>query len=186
MTLPTKFNLEDLRLSQDFASQVGVKKALLTVPVRKPNRQEFVRTHPDPNYRFETALLELKSEREMYVVAPHVQPELPGELIPMVLFMAITRQGVLFLWSIRLPGPDGRHDPWNRSALEAAQLAMTQWVRVASDIHLGAYEVSLATGALPEPEWPAEDFEHIFQVAFKDRYIDSVDHPAVRRLRGDI
>ena len=31
------FDPERLRLSQDFAATVGVKKALLTVPVRKPS-----------------------------------------------------------------------------------------------------------------------------------------------------
>ena len=62
---------------------------------------------------------------------------------------------------------------------------MTRWVRVASNRQLGAYEVFEATGSLPEPEWPAESFEHIFRVAFQDHYIESVEHPAVRRLRGE-
>lgn len=66
------------------------------------------------------------------------------------------------------------------------ELAMTRWVRIVSNLHLGAYEVFEATAALPEPEWPVEGFEHIFGVAFKDYYIDSVNHPAVRRLRGDL
>ena len=126
-----------------------------------------------------------KDDRETYVVAPDVHQELPGELVPTVLFTAITRQGVVFLWPIRLPGPDGRHDEWNRSALEAAQLAMVGWVRVASNRSLGAYEVFQAVAALPEPEWPTEGFAHVFGVAFRDHYIDSADHPAVRRLRGE-
>lgn len=186
MSDPKKFNLEDLRLSQDFASQVGVKKALLTVPVRKPSRQDFVRVRNDETWRLATAVLEFKDDRETFVVAPDVQRELPGELVPTMLFTAITRQGIVFIWPVRLPGPDGRHDEWNRSALEAAHLAMTNWVRVASNRSLGAYEVFQATAALPEPEWPEEGFEQVFGVAFKDHYIDSVDHPAVRRLRGDV
>ena len=179
------FDFNALRLSQDFATQVGVKKALLTVPVRKPHRQDFVRVHPDESWRFQTAVLAFKDDRaETYVVAPEVHHELPGELVPTLLFTAITRQGVVFLWPIRLPGPDGRHDEWNRSALDAARLAMAGWVRVASNRSLGAYEVFEATGTLPDPEWPKEGFEHVFRVAFRDHYIDSVDHPAVRRLRG--
>ena len=87
---------------------------------------------------------------------------------------------------VRLPGPDGRHDDWNRSALEGAQLAMERWVRVASNRLLGAYEIFEATAALSDPDWPTESFEKILEVAFKDHYIDSVDHPAVRRLRGEI
>ena len=41
------FDLEALRVSQDFVKDSGVKKLLTTVPVRKPNRQDFVREHPD-------------------------------------------------------------------------------------------------------------------------------------------
>ena len=104
----------------------------------------------------------------------------------MALFTAVTRRGDLFLWPIRLPDADGRHDNWSRSALEAAQLAMSRWVRVASNRPEGIYETFEATGALPEPEWPTDSFEQIVQLAFKDHYIDSVDHPAIRRLRGEI
>ena len=36
-----------LRLSQDYTQAAGVEKLLTTVPVRKPNKTEFVRVHPD-------------------------------------------------------------------------------------------------------------------------------------------
>ena len=115
---------------------MGVKKALLTVPVRKPNRQEFIRVHPGEDWRLETVILELKEERESYLVDRNLWGELPGELIPKVLFTVINRQGVLTLWPIRLPGEDGRHDAWNRSALEAAGMAQEQWIRMAANMSL--------------------------------------------------
>ena len=152
------FNLDRLRLSQNFSSQVGVKKAILTVPVRKPDRQWFIRVHPDPDWRLETAVLELKDERETYLVDPELWQELPGELVPKVLFTAMNRQGVVFLWPVRLPGEDGRGNAWHRSALDAAHLAMAGWVRVAANMSLGAYDVFEATGDLPAPEWPEKDF----------------------------
>jgi hypothetical protein len=40
------FDPARLRLSQAFGEQAGVKKVLTTVPVRKPDRQSFIRTHP--------------------------------------------------------------------------------------------------------------------------------------------
>jgi hypothetical protein len=118
-----QFDPSRLRLSQNFSESVGVKKALLTVPVRKPGRQDFVRTHPDDSFRLETAVIELKEDRETYLIDPELWHELPGEIVPKVLFTTINRQGVLSLWPIRLPREDGRHDEWNRSALEAADLA---------------------------------------------------------------
>jgi acetoin utilization deacetylase AcuC-like enzyme len=178
------FDPTRLRLSQNFAESVGVKKALLTIPVRKPGRQDFIRVHPEEAYRLETAVLELKEERETYLVAPELWPELPGEIVPKVLFTTLSRQGVLILWPIRLPGEEGRHDAWNRSALEAAKMAQTRWIRLAANMALGAYEIYEAVGDLPEPEWPEVEFEEMLRIAFRNHFIDSVDHSVVRRLRG--
>src|SRR5208283_3227238 len=87
------FDPAALRLTQDFAA-IGVKKALMTVPVRKPNRQEFVRVHPDEGYRLQTALLELREERETYLVDPALWGELAVEIVPKVIFTSINRQGI--------------------------------------------------------------------------------------------
>ena len=106
--------------------------------------------------------------------------------MPKVLFTAMNRQGVVFLWPVRLPGEDGRSYAWHRSALDAANLAMSGWVRIVANMNLGAYEVFEATGELPEPEWPEKDFQSLVDIAFKDHYIRELDHPALRRLRGEL
>jgi len=180
------FDLERLRLSQNFADVVGVKKKTITVPVRKPHRQLFFRVHPDESWRLETAVLVVKEDRETYLVDPTLWAELSGEIVPTVLFTTISRQGVIFLWPIRLPGEDGRHDAWNSSALEAAQLATEEWIRLAANMHLGAYEVFVATGDLPEPEWPEVSFQDLLKIAFKDKFIQGLDHPAIRALQGEL
>jgi hypothetical protein len=54
--LPTDpFDPACLRLDQCFADGAGVTRLITTVPVRKPNRQDFVRVHPDPTYRLTPA-----------------------------------------------------------------------------------------------------------------------------------
>jgi hypothetical protein len=120
------FDPARLQLSQNFAEMAGVRKLLTTVPVRRPHKQEFIRVHADDTYRLETPVLELKEDRETYLVSPDLWPELPGELTPKVLYTTINRQGVLTLWPIRLPGEDGRVDQWNASALEAAEMAQSR------------------------------------------------------------
>lgn len=187
-TGPDPFDPAALRLSSDFAAAAGVKKALLAVPVRKPDKCWFVRVHPDEDYRLQTAVIELKEDRETYLVAPALWPELATEAAfsPRALFTAVNRQGVLFLWPIRLPGPDGKLDEWGRTALEAAGLAAKGWVRVAANLGLGGYDVYQATGPLPEPEWPDVPFRELLRVAFRDRFISNLDHPILRRLRGEI
>lgn len=185
---PNPFDPARLRLPQDFGATLGVKKALLTIPVRKPSKEWFIQVHPDEAYRVQTAVLELKEDRETYLVDPKLWPELAtreSTFGPRLIATAINRQGVVFLWPIRLPGSDGKLDEWNMSALEAVQLATGKWVRVAANMSLGAYDVFEATAKLPEPEWPTVAFAKLLKVAFKNRYIDSLDHPVLLRLRGE-
>jgi hypothetical protein len=179
------FDPASLRLDQSFADTIGVKKLLRTVPVRKPNRQDFVRVHPSSAHRLTpTAIIELKEDKEIYLVTPAMAIELPGEFNAVTLFTAISRQGVLHLWPVKLPSPDGKHNEWHRSAAEAAELAMSRWVRITANMSLGAYEMFEATGDLPEPVWPDLPFPEILKIAFRDRIVDRADHPVVQRLRG--
>src|SRR5262245_66692586 len=67
---PDPFDPGSLRLTQSFGAAIGVKKALLSVPVRKPDRSWFVRTHPEEGYRIQTAVIEVTEDRETYPVAP--------------------------------------------------------------------------------------------------------------------
>jgi hypothetical protein len=182
------FDPTRLRMGQDFGAMVGVKRLLTTVPVRKPSKEVFVRTHPDPEYRLPTGVLELKEDREIYLVDPEVWPHLAAEATfsPRMLITTVTRQGVVFLWPVRLPGPDGRIDDWNRSALEAVETATKSWVRVQANMSLGAYDITVATGTTAAPEFPALSMGEILKIAFKDRYVTDLDHPVLRRLRGEV
>ena len=184
---PDPFDPSRLRLSQDFTAALGVKKLLTTVPVRKPSKEWFVRCHHDPAYRIETCVVELKEDGETYLVDPSLWHELAGEstFSPRLLITTINKQGNVFLWPIRLPSSDGRHDDWNKSALEAANYATKSWVRVQANMGLGAYEVHMASGNLGDPEWSVPAFNELLRIAFKDRYITSQEHPVLKRLRGE-
>ena len=123
---PNPFDPARYRLSQDHAATVGVKKMLTTVPVGRRGNEIFFRIHPSEEYRANVWLLELKTDKEKYWVDPSLWGALASEsaLRYKAIFTGITRQKVVFLWDISLPGPDGRENEWNRSALEAANLAM--------------------------------------------------------------
>jgi hypothetical protein len=182
---PDPFDLESLRLAQNFNDTAGVKKLLRTVPVRKPGRQDFIRVHPDAAYRENFAMVELREDREEYLVAGGgLVAELTAEVINKTLYTAINRQGVVFLWPVRLPGPDGKEMVWHRSARDAAEEATKRWVRVAPNMSLGAYELLVAEAITMEPTWPEVSFQELIRIAFRDRLITSLDHPVVRRLRG--
>src|SRR5262249_50214685 len=80
-TAPDPFAPENLRLGQNFTETVGVKKLLKTIPVRKSGPQDFVRVHPSPEYRENFPIIEVKDEREQYIVAANMRPELAGEIV---------------------------------------------------------------------------------------------------------
>ena len=112
------FDIESLRLSQDYEEHAGVKKVLTTVPVGKPHRSWFVRVRPEESFRIETAVLE--DDKEWYLLDPAIRAQLAEEFRHVVLLTAINRQKTLFLWPITLPDSEGRHNEWHRSALEGA------------------------------------------------------------------
>jgi hypothetical protein len=183
--IPNPFDPAALRLDQSYADTVGVKKLLTTVPVRKPNRQDFVRVHPDPKYRLTpAAIIEVKEDREVYLVTPDMAQALLGEFATATLYTTISRQGTLHIWPVKLPAPEGRQNEWHRSAAEGAERAMKKWVRVTASMSLGAYEIFEASGDLPEPLWPDFSFPDILKIAFRDRIVDCADHPLVQRLQG--
>ena len=178
---PDPFDLASLRLNPSFLETSGVKT---TVPARRPGRQDFVRVRPEPEYRENFAMIDLKDDREDYLVRPEILPELTGEVVYKTIFTAINRQGVVFLWPVRLPAPDDRKSAWPRSLREAAEMAMKKWLRVRANMSLGAYEMSIAAGEMAEPVWPELSFQELVRIAYRDRMITSLDHPVVKRLRG--
>ena len=157
--------------------------------MRKPDKSWFVQVHPDESYRIQTGVIELKEDREMYLVDPSLWSELmtsESTFSFQELFTAITRQGTVFIWSIGLPGPDGKSYSWNDTALEAAKKAMSNWVRVTWNKQILGYDASKAQGEFPAPVWPDVLFGELLRIAFKGKLIDSLDHPVLRKLRGEV
>jgi hypothetical protein len=86
---------------------------------------------------------------------------------------------------VPLPGPDGKDNPWWSSARDAAKEAQKFWVRIWSNMNLGAYEFATSPKKKAEPKFPPETFQELVKIAFKDgRLIDSLDHPVVKQLLG--
>jgi hypothetical protein len=174
-----------LRLDQSFLNVGAAKKLLTTVPVHKPNKQDFVRVNPDPAYRLTVGLIELKENRETFLLLPAVSRELSeSEFFLATLYLTINRQKVLSVWPVKLPAAEGRSNEWHASAAAAAERAMHNWIRMAANMSLGAYEISEAIADYGEPEWPTMSFMEILKIAFKNRLIESSDHAVIQQLRG--
>lgn len=178
------FDFGALALPQNFSEQIGVKKQLITVNVKKPHKQEFVRVHPGEDYCRHLALIEFAEDDCFYAVAPTLVTELSDLIVPATLFTAITRQGTVFLWPVRLPGPDGKsHGSWD-SQRAAAEQATKDWIRLQWNKEAGAYDLFVAPGLTVEPDWPETPFNDLLELAFKGHLIDTPDHLVIKKLRG--
>ena len=181
---PDPFDPASLRLGADYGAGIGVKRVISTVPVRKPGKQEWFRVRPGEDWRIETCIFEAEAERETYLVDRSLWSELAGEIHPALVLVCVNRATDIFLWRCKLPGADGRPNVWNESAMRIAKAAESRWVRMASNMAAGHYEHFEPATELPDPEWPPLTFTEILRVAFRDRMIDSLEHPIVRQLRG--
>src|SRR4051812_2279620 len=65
-------DLQALRLPANYGATLGVKKLLTAVPVGKPKKGQFFRTHAADEMTFGAMFLEQKEARESYVVLPNV------------------------------------------------------------------------------------------------------------------
>lgn len=178
------FDPANLRLDQNFVEMSGAKRLITTIPVRKPNSQDFVRTHPAPEYRADVGIIELKEDREAYLLSPAIANAVKRESIPVTIYTSINRQGVLFLWPVKLPRADGKILGWHTTARSAAEYAMKHWCRVQADMSLGGYVTTEGPSTIPPPEWPDMPLKEMLRIAFHTRFIDSLDHAVLNRLRG--
>jgi len=182
---PNPFDPEQFRAASTVSGDVGVTKELVTCPVRKPNRQEFVRAHPGEDLRLRAHILELKEERETYLVMPDIAAALPGETKLVTLRLSTSRQGAIFLWPVPEPRIDGRDTAWGASQRAACDRAEQDWVRMIANMAQSSYDVFVAPGALGQPVWPDKSMAEILSIAFGDQFIiRDAGHPVVRRLLG--
>jgi hypothetical protein len=187
------FDFNSLRLPATFELGIVATKLVTTIPVRKPKSgYEFFRTRPEPEWIFPTFIFDLKEgEEEKYLVIPELMSEVAssGKLKPVIIYAGITFTGhVFFLSDIPLPDSDGKDNEYNRSRREAYEMAKKKWVKIQADKALGAYEIMEAVSQLPEPMWPEKPASMLeaIEIAFKNKVIDSYDHPVLKRLRGEL
>ena len=176
-------DFENLRVDEN-TEIVAETELNVEIRVQKPPKQKHFMTHPDPDMRIDTYILDYQPEGQSYLVAPKLWPYLQDELNFVKLVTCVDLDGEVFIWPIKMPGPDGRRNPWNASALAAADAATKQWVRLVPNQNRGKYIVKQAKDDLKIPEWPEESLQSLFEQAFGEFQITDLEHPVVKKLRG--
>jgi hypothetical protein len=151
--------------------------------VRKPPADHYVHVHPDPDFNgvFPLYADSLVKRYEPYLIAPELMDTLPPQVKVNVkwvrLAVAVTDTGLLFLWHVAQTGSE-----FHESGDSCILTTMTVWKKVipeGSGYRMEPPEVSLA-----DPVFPGWRFEEYLTRAFKDRYIDNLNHEIIKRLRG--
>jgi hypothetical protein len=188
---PNPFDPKSLRIAPGSAlSNMSIKKNTTIIPVKKPSREMYVRTSPNPEHTIDLLILELKDENEVYVVKPELQELLENEVTISVKTLVVTktRQSIIILWPLKSPTSTGRACNWAISNWDAATKAKNKWTRMIANQNLGAYEIYTAeSSVIPEPTWEdLPSMQEMLEIAFKGKFIDSYDHPVLKKLRGEI
>jgi hypothetical protein len=167
------------------SAAMATRKMLTHCRVGKPSKTAFVRASTRPEDTVEASILELKEDRETFLLMPGVATELQNLAKFVTLTVSVDRQGNPFLWVVNQVGNDGKDNDWNRSMREAFNAAGKRWVRVAANMASGGYDVHEAAVGVLDPVWPEYTMRDYIRVAFGEQnIIRDVTHPVVKRLLG--
>jgi hypothetical protein len=159
------------------------RKQQTVIPVRKPSKKQFVRTHSSADFRADSMpTIVDEATGDVYLLGADF--DLPADIenkIDMVnMAAAITADGSLFLWFYK-----NSTNSWSESARIAIREASRRWVRVLPDKSSNGYLLEAPMVAPADPVWPPLTFTEMLATAFGARYIDSLQHPLIKKLRGD-
>lgn len=175
-----------LSVDQDYLSQAGIKNEITHIPIAKPHWQKFFRTHPDDSYHRTVNLYSDQINKQDYLVVPKLSFELAEITLRRTLFYIVTRQSEVMLMPVGVHEPLEEWNSYHATAYKAALMAKTEWVRMKADQSAQMYRISTAPSSLEEPEWPDLTLSEVLRIAFKDRVIESIEHPVLKALRGEI
>jgi hypothetical protein len=191
---PDPYSLEDLSVSEEELAELA-GEAVAEVAFGKPGKFEYFRAHPD--WRFACRIHEVQEkgqfDKENFIVAANVKLD-PGDVRLTMLRLVVTAIGEVRL----VPTYPSSDNGYHRSMIAILRMAETRWIRATIDKAGGKYEPreaadQTAMGVDGEPVWPAElergaegQRELISRAFGSYGVITSPDHPALRKLRGEI
>jgi hypothetical protein len=169
--------------TEEFSSE-----KLFIPQVRKPERQDWFRLHPNPNYRVAMLVLKYKppetDNQRVYLLSPNLRERYAHECSKVQVHILVLRSGQVLIYLMNCD-PAQHENSWNTSARKAMEEAEENWVRMASNVPGKTYDVTINRSAnFPKPVWPKQSFAEIMRAAFGDRYLTDPDHPILKDLDG--
>lgn len=175
------FSLDQFAMAGDQFSDDELVQGPLTV--RNPGKMEFFKVCDAPGCRVRVCILNDQRNETTYLVSPALRSTLEGDVATAELVLVANQDGEQFLWLAKTPAFDGEH--YGTTRMAAISLAKTAWIRIRSRADRKGYDIIHAAGQFPDPQWPTKTLDELCHEAFADRLVTSLDHPALRRLRGE-
>jgi hypothetical protein len=185
---PKFYSLDDQK-AEEYADRIMQHQ--YTFPVRYPSDTEIIRTAPEDKLRTTGwPMIQDPESGEVYLVAPHVVRRTDPQFFEMCVWigfaLAVSQNGQSFLW------PYLANNCGDLTSETAVEEARDRWVRVIIDKSSGDYHLDPRTWNFPKPRWPRLKHDEVVDIVFgkagtpEDREIRSIDHPVMKRIRGDI
>jgi hypothetical protein len=175
-------SLEDLQTT-DEVIQTGEVARVVTV--RRPYKERFFRVNPDPGTRLaNVGILDWQEDKQRvpYLVLPVFFPKVAGLAYRATVVSCVDDEHEWFTWALKQNRPGFSTNACNDSAMEVAETAETQWVRLlAKD---GRYGCRKPEEDFWEPVFCPDPLLAQLNQGFRGRIINSLDHPILRRLEG--
>lgn len=191
MALPPTMSKKEVSASEmvitsQLVPSVTTKKSLESLLFRKPSKTEFVRVNPDPKYKQNFAILEIKDDREVYLVAPSLIQSMQNLVKLVTVYTVVNDRGNVFLTGVSLPDSLGKRNRWHDSLEHCLFLAQTRWVRLEADMPSQGYQIT-ESDIDRDPDFPTQyTLIQLMDIAFRGKKILSEDHDVLRRLRGEL
>jgi hypothetical protein len=171
------------------APTVGaIRREQLTIPEGRP-KDVFFRIDPREEMQQPVAIFEYKPEGRLssdtHILTPDIAEQLGRRSRYAIVRVCICRPNIARLWAVKVPDTDrGSTNSFTQTAWEAIPFLEKAWDRLDLNESGTGYDVVLPESAWPEPEWRTDSLGSLIHKAYRGRFIDNMDHPIIKALRG--
>jgi hypothetical protein len=152
------------------------------IPIRRPEKNWFLRSHPDPEFTLPIDILELKDcpDEGTYFLGPDVEfpEELYEQVIPAMITRCITSDRVEFFYLAKQSSKSPKD-----STRQCLREAKYNWIKQAWNNTSKSYNYVKATQLRREPVWSNATLDELLEKALATKmYISRPDHEVINRL----
>lgn len=181
------FDPMNLGISTDYAAAINAEASGKPAEKRKPNDQEYVRVSPQPHHKVTVGAISDKQDMgRVYVIAPPILNEVarrfPKAVSTYELVLTVSLVGAVIVWPV--PLAEDRGGKWHSTLRAACHTARSKWTNISSG--KGRYDVVTVENP-KEIDWESfPPYSEILRQACSEYYIDTLNHPLLRKIAGAI